>query len=370
MILSEFPHDRNMEHIIGKNRSGRMSFGRFLVYLSYLILACIAISILITILSGNSDWTVNLVMSFSLGFAIFFPAIALKIFFKPEKHWQTALVFMGALGMGIPGGMWIGPWILRHFFSVPDLFQGDLIRALLICMIPAAIATYFFYTLERNRQEKALIAAERARRQAIENEALAAHLRMLQAQIEPHFLFNTLSNVIGLIDSRPAVGKAMLMNLTKYLRISLARTLPEETTLGQEMEMIRAYLDIQKIRMDERLNVAIDLPVYLEQRPFPPMLLQPLVENAVKHGLEPKKEGGDITLTVREEKRRIRVEVVDTGLGFSNFTNAGVGLTNVRERLRLLYGHSARLILEENRGQGVCAAIEVPIDADSSHYRG
>jgi LytS/YehU family sensor histidine kinase len=196
----------------------------------------------------------------------------------------------------------------------------------------------------------------------VEKESILANLRMLQAQIEPHFLFNTLSNILSLIDTKPDKGKSMLLDLTRYLRTSLSRTLPEKTTLSQEISMIKAYLDIQKIRMDERLNYKIDVPNNLWQHTFPPMLLQPLVENAVKHGLEPKVEGGEIVISATQDNNLLKIEVADTGLGFSDFDKPGVGIANVRERLGLLFGEKGRLMIEENKPQGVRTIIEVPIN--------
>jgi sensor histidine kinase YesM len=126
--------------------------------------------------------------------------------------------------------------------------------------------------------------------------------------------------------------------------------------------MIKAYLDIQKIRMDERLNYKIDVPDNLWQHSFPPMLLQPLVENAIKHGLEPKVAGGEIVIRATQENNLLKIEVADTGLGFSDFDKPNVGIANVRKRLGLLFGERGRLIIEENKPQGVRAIIEVPIN--------
>ena len=160
----------------------------------------------------------------------------------------------------------------------------------------------------------------------------------------------------------------MLMDLIRYLRTSLSRTLPDATTLDQELETIKAYLNIQKIRLGDRLNFAIETPETLTQRPFPPMLLQPLVENAVKHGLEPRIDGGEIRITAAEKGESLRIEVADTGLGFSAFDASGVGIANVRQRIKLIYGERGRLLFEENRPQGVRAIIEVPRDAVQSRH--
>jgi sensor histidine kinase YesM len=126
------------------------------------------------------------------------------------------------------------------------------------------------------------------------------------------------------------------------------------------MDIIQAYLNILKIRMGERLHFKMEIPEALRDYPFPPMLIQPLVENAVKHGLDPRIEGGTITIKAQEGEGIIRIEVSDTGAGFSSDFKGGVGLANVRERLKLLYGEKGRLIIEENQPSGVRAVIEVP----------
>ncbi len=154
----------------------------------------------------------------------------------------------------------------------------------------------------------------------------------------------------------------MLSDLIHYLRTSLSRTLPAVTILDQEMDMCRTYLNIQKVRMGERLRFEIDLPEDLRQHTFPPMLIQPLVENALKHGLEPKVEGGTILIGASGADAVLRVVVADTGDGLSEYEQGGVGIANVRERLKLLFGDKGRLLLEENRPHGVKAIIEVPRD--------
>ena len=167
---------------------------------------------------------------------------------------------------------------------------------------------------------------------------MEADLKRLQAQVEPHFLFNTLSNVLSLIDTDPATGKAMLEKLTGYLRTSLDRTRREISTIGQEMAMIIDYMEIHRIRMGERFTYQVDVPETASHQPFPPMLIQPLVENALQHGLEPKIEGGNIEVRVVETENAIRVIISDTGVGILGNTGRGVGLSNVQERMVALYG--------------------------------
>jgi LytS/YehU family sensor histidine kinase len=183
---------------------------------------------------------------------------------------------------------------------------------------------------------------------------------LLQAQIEPHFLFNTLSNVISLLETDPPKGRTMLADLTGYLRSSLSRTRDKMTTLGQEIDLIRAYLDIYKIRIADRLSYAIDIPDALRTMPFPPMLVQPLVENAVKHGIEPKIDGGRIVVSAENDSGCCRLVVADTGVGLSEQAIDGIGLANVKARVEALFHGKARLVLEQNRPCGLKVILEIP----------
>jgi sensor histidine kinase YesM len=281
------------------------------------------------------------------------------------------LVFIAVIGIasGALIGVQIGFFVLHQIFPITLKQPGkNLFQVIILAITFGGVVWYFFYSKARIRVRNEVIQEERIKRLSSEKEALEANLRLLQAQIEPHFLFNTLSNVLSLIDTNPTDGKSMLVDLIHYLRTSLSRTFPDPITLDQEMDMIKAYLNIQKIRMGERLHFKIELPDGVRQHPFPPMLLQPLVENAIKHGLEPKMEGGEITIKAIEKDDLIRIKVTDTGLGFSSFEKVGVGIGNVRERIKLLYGEKGRLILEENEPSGVRAIIEVPKRDVQSHH--
>lgn len=192
--------------------------------------------------------------------------------------------------------------------------------------------------------------AERVRAERAERAALLAQLRGLQAQIEPHFLFNTLANVVGLIEPQPQQAKAMLERLIDLLRGSLSTSRAAQTTLGQEIEQVRAYLDIMSLRMAGRLRYEIRMPPPLRQSPVPPLLLQPLVENAIPHGLEPKVGGGRLTVEATAREARLEIRVEDDGVGFDGArARQGVGLANLRERLATLYGGAAGLTIEDAR---------------------
>jgi sensor histidine kinase YesM len=209
-------------------------------------------------------------------------------------------------------------------------------------------------------QREATQAREGQRLEAAERAASEANLRALQAQIEPHFLFNTLANVDGLIHADPDKAKHMLEQFIVYLRSTLAETRETETTLAREFELMKTYLAVLQIRMGERLNAEFDLPQNCRQLKLPPMLLQPLVENAIKHGLEPKVEGGSIAIQARLEGEVIKLVVCDTGIGFSGATSSGLGLSNVRERVQKLFNGKGSVMIEENRPQGTRVTLTIP----------
>jgi len=201
------------------------------------------------------------------------------------------------------------------------------------------------------------LAEERERASAAERAAAEASLRALQAQIEPHFLFNTLANVTGLIHTQPDKAKQMLEQFIAYLRATLAATREHETTISADFEAMKTFLSILQIRMGDRLKVRFDLPDNLRDISVPPMLLQPLVENAIKHGLEPKIEGGEVALSAKRMGNKIAITVADTGLGFQNSISNGIGLKNVRERVKQLYGDTGSVSIEENQPCGTRITI-------------
>ena len=335
----------------------------FFADLLYTIIFSVLIAVFLTLTGISPSFVMSLVMSQSFGISICSIIMLLLRIIKPEKIASLALIVVTGIAGGTLIGLHIGPFVLERFFSVAVKGPEEtFFQAIILCIAFGGSISYFFYAKSRLSVSKEVIQQERIKRLSSEKEALEAKLRLLQAQIEPHFLFNTLSNVLSLVDRDPAKGKVMLTDLILYLRTSLSRTLPDTTTLDQEIDVIRAYLNIQRIRMGERLQFTIEVPDTARLHPFPPMLLQPLVENAVKHGLEPQMEGGEIIIKAMEEADVLRIEVVDTGPGFSSFQKPGIGVANVRERIQLLYGEKGRLILEENKPHGIRAVIEVPKD--------
>jgi sensor histidine kinase YesM len=226
--------------------------------------------------------------------------------------------------------------------------------------IISTIIAAIFFARERQARAVAELERERLRAERVEREAALANLRALQAQIEPHFLFNTLANVVSLIDPDPATAKRMLDSFIRFLRASLTATRSEKTTLAAEVELISAFLQVLQVRMGERLRFRIEMAPELAAFELPPMLLQPVVENAIKHGLEPKVEGGEIVVRMGLAGKDALIEIADTGVGFQPTTRGGVGLSNLRDRLKALYGERSALTIGENRPAGAVVTVRLP----------
>ena len=202
-------------------------------------------------------------------------------------------------------------------------------------------------------------------------EEAAQQLQLLQAQIEPHFLFNTLANVRSLYRTEPESGVQMMESLLRYLRAALPRVRAASSTLGDELELIRAYLELFAVRMGSRLTFEFNVDRTLERMPFPPMLLLTLVENAVKHGIGPAAEGGRIQINARRARGAVQIDIADNGVGLLSVSagGTGVGLANIQRQLSAHYGKKATFNLVEQTTGGVRATITVPVSGSSSAGR-
>ena len=250
---------------------------------------------------------------------------------------------------------------------------GDAMMQFTLLWIAASAILKFTYKGTQQAQKLAARATETAEAESLRRQVVEARMAAMQAQVEPHFLFNTLASIDHLIETDPARASQMQKNLIALLRASMP-TMREAAggpgsgsgsgvrELGREIAVIRPYLEILKVRMEERLATEIAVPEGLLSAEFPPMMLQTLVENAIKHGLEPKAEGGRLRVAAEIVHGKLQMTVADTGLGFGKAATAGtgVGLANIRERLQLLYGSRAALSVAENPGGGTVVRITVP----------
>jgi hypothetical protein len=247
---------------------------------------------------------------------------------------------------------------------------GDFLPDLAFFWIVASIIIKATYKGRMQAEVKAAQAVETAEAESLRRQVVEARMAAMQAQVEPHFLFNTLASIDHLIETDPKRASQMQKNLIALLRASMP-TMREASgnggttgvrDLGRELAVISPYLEILKVRMEERLATDIQVPDGLLSAEFPPMMMQTLVENAVKHGLEPKPEGGSLTIKAEIVHGKLAVTVADTGLGFGKAATAGtgVGLANIRERLQMLYGTRATLAIGETPGGGTTVTVTVP----------
>jgi LytS/YehU family sensor histidine kinase len=227
------------------------------------------------------------------------------------------------------------------------------------------LISLIFYVKRREARAAAALHKAEAERHLLSKQAIEAELKLMQAQVEPHFLFNTLASVQYLIETDPKQAGVLLGHLIGYLRAALPQLRARSSTLAREMALAEAYLNILKMRIGPRLSFAIDVPAELRDHPFPPNLLISLVENAIKHGIEPSADGGTIDLAARHADDSVVVTVTDSGLGAGavNASGQGVGLTNVRERLAALYGPRGRFTLQPASPRGMRATLSLPYEA-------
>jgi sensor histidine kinase YesM len=324
--------------------------------------------------NGADSWPgflKNIIIGSFVNLSAFLPivvAIVATLNFFPSPGWRQyrvlalAVALAAAIGalfhMGIVSkGDFIDysdPHPIVHFAK---LYQANFLR---FGVLGALFAVMFAYYRNESSDAAALqqVELDHARLDAQMGEA---RLLVLQAQIEPHFLFNTLAHVRRLYQTEPKAARAMLDDLMRYLTVALPQMRERDSTVGRETTLAEAYLNIQRIRMGRRLSFEISFPDSLRHARMPSMMLLTLIENAVKHGLGPLPEGGFIRIDANADSGSLEVKVADTGRGFTSASGTGTGLANIRARLVAVYGNRGRLSLKPNAPRGVTASIAVPL---------
>ncbi|AVQ81149.1 histidine kinase [Variovorax paradoxus] len=324
---------------------------------------CCLIATALTITEGGG-WAAHLVYSLSIGTVswLFIDCGRLLLTGHHEIHWPggpwglllvVAGVFVGFFVGNLIGDAWVG----APAFDFLDIRGHKLATAAVITIVATVCMCFFFYSLGKSKHMQSQI--EVAQRNATE-----ARLKLLETQLEPHMLFNTLANLRVLITVDPARAVAMLDRLNSYLRMTLSGSRTLSHPLSAEFERLADYLELMSVRMGERLRYTLDLPEALRDVPVPPLLLQPLVENSIRHGLEPKVEGGEITVRARQEAGQLVIEVIDTGVGLDGAPpseGSSFGLEQVRERLATVYGAQGALRLAPGGTGGTCATLNFPL---------
>ena len=268
--------------------------------------------------------------------------------------WRRVAYFIGIPILGLAIGWPLGAAVMGYetnssrLLDSSNALAGSLLQALLLAFLISLV----FYWIFRVG----------ARRLQAEKRAAEAQLRLLQGQIEPHFLFNTLANVSSLMDDDVPRAKVMLESFTDYLRASLGNLRRLDATLGGELDLVGHYLELMKTRMEDRLQYSVHYDPHLRDVTMPPFLLQPLVENALHHGLEPKVEGGSVHISATIDANTLVLEVLDNGMGPDSTRRrpgSGMALANVRERLQAQYGDTASLTLTD-ANPGMRATMRLP----------
>lgn len=334
------------------------------------IAVCISAAVLALILWGvqtNVCLDDQMVYSYATALPIWFlvDIVRKRIFPAPEGAvWADGIkvrfFILGSIIFGFVLGTSIGDWYAGHstldlLKFAPQKFAGFVV----LCVAVSIVFIKFFYQHDRLRI---------AERQATESK-----LQLLQSQLEPHMLFNTLANLRVLIDLDSVRAQAMLDRIIDYLRATLGASRVTSHALSLEFDRLDDYLALMQIRMGSRLRYALDLPDGLKASPCPALILQPLVENAVLHGLEPSAAGGEIRVSAEQVGKKIVLTVLDTGLGFENTddhtsseSNSGFGLTQLRERLETLYSDQASVDMSTNLPTGTRVTITMPITMSSN----
>ena len=345
----------------------RISFGKHPGWwsLAFNAVFCTLVGTSLSLARSGRLTTEPLVISFSVGLSIYACMFLGHVCWAPRLPRILVTILMLAcglvLGLAAGGALAEGrPLMLLRSSYAP--LTGALLGVLTVSG---------FYAVENWWETRARL--DRAERDALaRDKALAeAELRVLQAQVEPHFLFNTLANVISLIRPHPDRAAQMLERLTSLLRASLSRTRHGGGTLGDELELVRAYLGIQALRMAGRMTWEVSVDADLEAVAMPPLLVQPLVENAVLHGIEPSAAGGHVAVRAERRDGGVRIRVSDDGVGLDPETAGhGIGVASVRERLQATCGICARLALSETPGGGVSAELRIPSVAPADSRAG
>jgi signal transduction histidine kinase len=328
--------------------------------LAFMVILNFTISVFLVVIGASPDFLDTYKISNAIGFSIWSTFELIRILVGDRV---SALVLAP---IAIPAGFLLGSKIAawagaKDLVSVAVQDPTHQWRLLVGSLLVAIFATGFFLFYWRAESDRADLQSERRRAAEAQQSEISAKLALLQAQIEPHFLFNTLANAQSVIESDPQTAKVILEHLNQYLRVSLGRTRRTSSTLADEISVVSTLLAISELRLRGRLRYSISVPDALKAAQLPPLLLQPLVENALKHGIEPAINGGEIRIEVRREQDSLCLRVTDTGVGLNAASPEGVGLANVRGRLSSLYGDRGRLALYSHDPQGVVAEITMPL---------
>lgn len=377
--LSDFRHPmQTLTASLPLPRARPWRLRRFLKDLGLTVIVCSWAAVLIQLAVGNPQYVYKqMVYSNCIGLVAMLILDGVRLLLAPHlvtgRRWLLPYVLLLIVTAPVAHycGILIGGMIVGDGWTpLADYPNAGQFYMILFTLCAIAFMSLLILNRERVERIKEERSAAHARAEAIERQALQAQLRLLQARIEPHMLFNTLANLQGLIAIDPERASTMLDHLISFLRATLSVSRAETTQLGHEFAAIEAYLGLMAVRMGERLRFQLVLPDALRTARLPTMLLQPLVENAIIHGLEPHIDGGEIVVEASLDAGRLLIKVSDTGLGLGNqdvhgrsAKGGGVGVATTRERLQALYADNARLDLVPGQPRGAVALLSLPLES-------
>ncbi|MGU3807880.1 sensor histidine kinase [Vibrio diabolicus] len=318
---------------------------------------CLFISAM-TLSVWGGPYYVHVLVSFGFGYsAIFFSWLIDRLFPTIPRMIEVVCSLVACLLFGVINAQfWLG-----EYFGISDMIPVGLMGLLFSGMC-------YFYFYSREKEAVAQRELESIKREKAEQDRalLLSQLKQMQSQIEPHFLFNTLANISALMSQDVDKAKLMLEQLTALLRATLKSSREEHTTIDNETALIEAYLGIQQTRLGDRLSYKIEVEEGLGRTELPPMMLQPLIENAIIHGIEPKREGGEVRLLIKREQQNLQIKVRDTGVGLNHVSGhmgSGVGLSNLKQRVEALFAGQGEVSISESAQGGVCVRLSWPMES-------
>jgi signal transduction histidine kinase len=323
---------------------------------------CCAVGAALTV-TTNKPWDQQLVYSLAIGMPIWIVVDLGRFVVRERKDefWPSGLrgvlLVVGAIAIAFVVGSAIGDrYCGCSTWGEKAWLNRQLVTSLVITLSAGTAGTYYFISAAQRKAQQTRIALA-------ERDAMQARLGLLQAQLEPHMLFNTLANLRVLIALDPAQATRMLDHLVAYLRATLVASRATEHSLAQEFERLRDYLELMAMRMGPRLRYSLTLPEALADCTVPSLLLQPLVENSIRHGLEPQVAGGAVHVSAMSTPEGLRLQVHDSGIGLDTGkpkAGTGFGLVQVRERLATQFGTRAALRIQPAPQGGTLASITLP----------
>ncbi|MCQ9051450.1 sensor histidine kinase [Vibrio diabolicus] len=320
-------------------------------------LFCLFISVM-TLSVWGGPYYVHVLVSFGFGYsALFFSWLVDKLFPSIPRRLEITLSLTACLLFGVINAQfWLG-----EYFGI-----SGMLPVLLMGLLFSGMCYFYFHSREKEaiaQRELESIKREKAEQ---ERALLLSQLKQMQSQIEPHFLFNTLANISALMSQDVDKAKLMLEQLTALLRATLKSSREERTTIDNETALLEAYLGIQQTRLGDRLSYKIEVEEGLGRTELPPMMLQPLIENAIIHGIEPKRQGGEVSLLIKREQQNLKIEVRDTGVGLNHVSGhmgSGVGLSNLKQRVEALFAGQGEVSISESAQGGVCVRLSWPMES-------